>query len=173
MNPICPTRQLTAADAEAFAQLRREVTAQDPVGMGLTLEEELTRPIEKFRDQLSFADPNAVFGAFVDGELVGTAAVAWPSRLPSSLHKVNLWGVFVSPRFRGQGIARKLVTRALDHADANGVRRINLMVFLPNIPAVRLYESLGFRHYGTEPQAIRIDGRYHDGYLMSRCREPA
>jgi RimJ/RimL family protein N-acetyltransferase len=173
MTPACQTRQLTAADAEAFAQLRREVTAQDPVGMGLTLEEELTRPIEKFREQLSFADPNAVFGAFVDGQLIGTAAVAWPSRLPSSRHKVNLWGVFVSPRFRCQGIARTLVSQALDHADSNGVQRINLMVFVPNIAAVRLYESLGFRHYGTEPQSIRIDGHYHDGHLMSRCREPA
>jgi RimJ/RimL family protein N-acetyltransferase len=173
MTPACQTRQLTAADAEAFSQLRREVTAQDPVAMGLTLEEEFTRPIEKFRDQLSFAQPNAVFGAFLDGELVGTAAVAWPSRLPSARHKVNLWAVFVSPRFRRQGIARALVARAVDHADANGAVRVNLMVFVPNVPAVRLYESLGFRHYGTEPQSVRIDGRYHDGYLMSRCREIA
>ncbi len=171
MKPRYETRQLSAADAEAFSRLRREVTASDPVAMGLTLEEELTRPIEKFREQLSFAEPNAVFGAFVDGELVGTAAVAWPSRLPSSRHKVNLWGVFVSPRVRGHGIARALVTRALDHADANDVRRVNLMVFVPNVPAVQLYESLGFRHYGTEPQSIRIAGSYHDGYLMSRCRD--
>jgi RimJ/RimL family protein N-acetyltransferase len=173
MTPLYPTRQLVAADAEAFLQLRREVTARDPVGMGLTLEEELTRPIEKFRDQLSFAKPNAVFGAFKDGELVGTSAVAWPSRLPSARHKVNLWGVFVSPRFRRQGIARTLVSQAVNHADANGAQRVNLMVFVPNIPAVRLYESLGFRHYGTEPQSIRIDGQYHDGYLMTRCRESA
>ena len=107
--PAFEIRQLRAADAESFSRLRREVTAVDPVNMGLTLEEELTRPIEKFREQLSYAEPNAAFGAFVNGELVGTAAVAWPSRLPSSRHKVNLWGVFVSPRFRGRGIARALV----------------------------------------------------------------
>jgi RimJ/RimL family protein N-acetyltransferase len=166
-------RQLTAADAQAFSRLRREVTAHDPVAMGLTLAEELTRPIEKFREQLSFAAPNAVFGAFVAGELVGTAAVAWPSRLPSSRHKVNLWGVFVSPRFRGRGIARALVERAIDHARCDGAKRVNLTVFVPNAVAVRLYKSLGFEHVGTEPQAICIAGVYHDGYLMSRGRDLA
>ena len=171
--PAFEIRQLRAADAESFSRLRREVTAVDPVNMGLTLEEELTRPIQKFREQLSYAEPNAAFGAFVNGELVGTAAVAWPSRLPSSQHKVNLWGVFVSPRFRGRGIARALMERAVEHAHANGARRINLTVFVPNTAAVRLYQSLGFEHFGTEPQAIRIGGSYYDGYLMSRGRDLA
>ncbi len=93
--------------------------------------------------------------------------------LPSSRHKVNLWGVFVSPRFRGQGIGRALVERAVAHAGANGVRRVNLTVFVPNAAAVRLYESLGFQHFGIEPQAIRIGDTYYDGYLMSRGRDPA
>ena len=39
-------RQLSAADAEAFSALRREVVAVNPLGMGLTLDEELTRPID-------------------------------------------------------------------------------------------------------------------------------
>ena len=36
-------RQLSASDAEAFSALRREVVAVNPLGMGLTLDEELTR----------------------------------------------------------------------------------------------------------------------------------
>ena len=162
-------RRLAAEDAEAFSLLRREVTAENPVQMGLTHEEELTRPLHGFREQLSFAEPNAVFGAFAAGELVGTAAVAWPSRRPSSRHKVNLWGVFVSPRYRRQGIGRLLVETAVAHAWTHGVRRVNLTVFVPNDPAIRLYESLGFAHCGMEPEAVRIGDTYHDGYLMS-CR---
>lgn len=45
-------RALTEADAEAFAQLRRAVTAVDPVGIGLSMDEELSRTIEGFRAQL-------------------------------------------------------------------------------------------------------------------------
>lgn len=164
-------RQLTPTDAEAFQRLRREVTADNPVPMGLTLEEEFTRTIEGFRDQLSYPFPNAAFGAFVSGSLVGTAAVAWPSKFPSSRHKTNLWGVFVTPTYRGVGIGRALVSRAITHAFENGVRRINLQVFTPNAQAISLYNSLGFQVYGNEPEAICINGNYHDGTHMSLLRQ--
>lgn len=160
-------RQLGSTDAEAFSTLRREVTANNSIQMGLTMEEELSRSIEGFRSQLSFPEPNAAFGAFVEGELVGSAAVAWPSKFPSSRHKVDLWGVFVSPRFRDIGIARALVKRAVAHAQAHGVRRVNLTVYLPNSPAIKLYDSLGFVHCGMEPEAIFIGGAYYHGARMS------
>ena len=160
-------RQLGATDAEAFSTLRREVTADNPVPMGLTLEEELTRPLQGFREQLSYPEPNAAFGVFVGTELVGSTAVAWPSKFPSSRHKVTLWGTFVSPRYRRRGFARMLVSRAISHARASGVRRINLTVFVPNEPAVRLYQSLGFVVCGAEPEAVCIAGAYYDGQFMS------
>ncbi len=112
MTKPVSVRRLTKADAERFAALRREVTADNPIPMGLSLEEELGRPMEGFRAQLSYPEPNAAFGAFLEDELVGSAAVAWPSKLPSSRHKVNLWGVFVAPGSRARGIGRALVQRA-------------------------------------------------------------
>ena len=167
-HPAYRLRRLTAEDAQAFSTLRREVTADNPIPMGLTLEEELTRPMQGFRDQLSYPEPNAAFGAFVRNKLVGSAAVAWPSKFPSSRHKVNLWGVFVSPRYRRLGIGRALVEEAVNHAHASGALRVNLMVFVPNKAAVNLYESLGFEHCGTEPESICIGDSYYDGRLMSR-----
>jgi ribosomal protein S18 acetylase RimI-like enzyme len=161
-------RQLVADDAEAFSKLRRELTADNPIPMGLTMEEELSRPIQGFRDQLSYPEPNAAFGAFVNAELVASAAVAWPSKLPSSRHKTTLWGVFVSPRYRRKGLGRFVVQRAIDHAESAGIRRINLTVYVPNLPAITLYESLQFKHCGVEPEAIRIGEAYFDGYQMSR-----
>ena len=100
-------RPLTAADAEAFSSLRRLVTTENSVPMGLTLDEELTRPLQGFRDQLSYPAPNIAFGAFVGDVLVGCAAVAWPSKFASSRHKTTLWGTFVAPSHRRQGIARR------------------------------------------------------------------
>lgn len=160
-------RPLTAADAEAFSSLRRLVTTENPVPMGLTLDEELTRPLQGFRDQLSYPAPNIAFGAFVGDVLVGCAAVAWPSKFASSRHKTTLWGTFVAPSHRRQGIARALVQRVIDHAREHGVRRMNLLVYLPNTQAVGLYVSLGFVACGLEPEAICLDGRYHDGQHMS------
>lgn len=162
-------RQLTAADAEAFSALRRSLVADNPVPMGLTMEEELTRPMQGFRDQLSAPEPNAAFGAFIDGVLVGTTAVAWYSKFESSRHKAYLWGVFVSPQRRTRGIGRRLVQQALAHAASHGVVRVNLTVYLPNDAAVHLYKSLGFDCSGTEVEALRIGGVFYDGQFMSRA----
>src|SRR5450759_2079380 len=60
----------------------------------------------------------------------------WSSKFPSSHHKVNLWGAFVYPGYRGREIGRTLVERAFAHAHANGVGRVNLTAYVPNEPAV-------------------------------------
>jgi ribosomal protein S18 acetylase RimI-like enzyme len=160
-------RRLVAEDAEAFSHLRREVTGDNPVPMGLSLEEELSRPIEGFRSQLSSPLPNAVFGAFVAGELLATAAVSRPSQFASSGHKMVMWGVFTSPRLRRRGLSRLVVEQAISHALASGAVRINLLVYVPNEPALSLYRSLGFVECGLEPEAVHLNGQYFDGVHMS------
>jgi RimJ/RimL family protein N-acetyltransferase len=160
-------RRLVVEDAEAFSHLRREVTADNPVPMGLSLDEELSRPIEGFRSQLSSPLPNAVFGAFVAGELVATAAVSRPSHFTSSGHKMVMWGVFTSPRFRRRGLSRLVVEQTIRHALVSGAVRINLLVYVPNEAALTLYSSLGFIECGLEPEAVHLNGQYFDGAHMS------
>ena len=163
-------RQLGAADAEVFSALRRVLTADNPVPMGLTMEEELSRTIQSFRDQLAAPAPNAAFGVFVDGQLRACAALAW-TRFPSSKHKAQLWGCFVHPAFRKAGLGRRIVERALQHARNEAVRRVNLTVYLPNEAAVGLYQSLGFVPSGVEPEAVFLDGHFHDGQNMTLLLE--
>lgn len=160
-------RCISADDAEVFSILRRDVTRANPVQMGLTYEEELTRTLEDFQAQLSFSHPNAMFGSFVEGKLAATAAVGYTSKFPSSRHKMLMWGVFTSPRHRRRGLSRQVVESAILHAFSNGVRRINLQVYVPNEPAMKLYRSIGFVEYGTETEAVYIDGQYHDGVHMT------
>ena len=159
-------RQLGAADAEAFSELRKVLTADNPVPMGLTMEEELSRTIQSFRDQLAAPAPNAAFGMFVDGQLRACSAVAW-TRFPSSRHKAQLWGCFVHPSFRKIGLGRRIVERALQHARDEGVRRVNLTVYLPNESAVGLYDSLGFVPSGVELEAVYLNDHFHDGQNMT------
>lgn len=164
-------RRLVADDAEAFSFLRREVTRDNPVPMGLTFEEELTRTLEGFRAQLSAPLPNAVFGCFVLGELAATAAVSRAGQFPSSHHKMVMWGVFTSPRHRRRGLGRQVVETALQHAFDNGVHRVNLQVYLPNESAILLYKSIGFVEYGVESEAVCLDGQYHDGVHMTLAKD--
>ncbi|NNM85563.1 MAG: GNAT family N-acetyltransferase [Phycisphaerales bacterium] len=46
---------------------------------------------------------------------------------------------------RRQGIGRTLVRYAADWARTLGVRQLRLMAAEPNAPAVRLFQTLGFR----------------------------
>lgn len=158
-------RRLTAEDAEAFSALRRMVAADNPVPLGLGMNEELARPLQGFRDQLS-APSNAVLGAFVGGALAATAAVAPSGPFASSRHKLVLWGTFVAPAYRRKGLGRTVVRHAIEHARQTGARRVHLAMYLPNPAARALYESLGFVVWGTEPEAVCIDGIYHDAIQM-------
>jgi RimJ/RimL family protein N-acetyltransferase len=160
-------RRLNADDAQAFSDLRREVTADNPVPMGLSIEEELTRTLDGFKAQLSLPFPNAMLGGFLAGELAATAAVSRVGQFASSHHKMSMWGVFTSPRFRRRGLSMTVVQSALLHAFDNGARRVNLQVYVPNQPALALYRKIGFREYGTEAEAVCLEGVYYDGIHMT------
>jgi RimJ/RimL family protein N-acetyltransferase len=174
MEQVAPSmkiRRLGADDAAAFSALRREVTRENPVPMGLTFEEELTRTLDGFRAQLSLPLPNAVFGTFIEGELTATAAISRAGQFPSSHHKMVMWGVFTSPRFRRRGLIRQVVETALQHAFDNGVNRVNLQVYVPNEPAIALYKAIGFVEYGVESEAVCLDGQYHNGVHMTLVKD--
>lgn len=138
--------------------------------MGLSLEEELQRSLEEFRDQLSAPAPSVVFGAF-DGEtLVATAGISKPTTRPSGAHKAVLWGVFTAPSYRRRSLARRLSELAIERAFSSWAERVYLYVFLPNESAIRLYESLGFTPTGREPGVLQLGGVYYDIQSMSRGR---
>lgn len=60
--------------------------------------------------------------------------------------------VSVLPEYRRRGIARQLVAACADYACERGASQITLEVIEQNVPAVTLYESLGFEVFGGESQ---------------------
>ena len=166
---VATIRALKSEDAEALVALRLEVAAESEVAMGCSFEEEAARSIERFRQQLA-SSSGVTFGAFHGARLVGAASILRPE-LASSGHKTALWGVVVSPEFRRRAIGRSLVEACVCHAAAGGARRVNLTVYVASQAAIRLYESIGFRAYGREPEALCIKGSYYDALLMSLSTE--
>ena len=53
----------------------------------------------------------------------------------------------VLPEYRGQGIAKKLMLLHIEHAAILGLPIATLLVDPDNPPALRLYESLGFKYH--------------------------
>ena len=56
-----------------------------------------------------------------------------------------MFGTYVLPRHRRQGVARRLVVEALRWARERGLKRVSVGTGARNRPIHRLYRSLGFR----------------------------
>ena len=139
-----------------------EALAESPDAFSSTLETEKERPLEAFAARL--ADSH-VIGAFDGSELTGVAGF-YVQPGPKHAHKGMLWGMYVRPGYRGLGIGRMLVEAIIDYA-RDQVELLQLMVISDNMPARRLYASLGFVEYGVERHATKYRGVYHDDLLMA------
>lgn len=157
-------RQLGVADAEAYRALRLQGLLDAPTAFTQSYEEQSTWPIERFRERLGAAPPDAIFGAELSGRLVGIAGFALQSGLKRR-HRGEMWGVYVDPAGRGLGIGRELVQRVIDHASAH-VLVLEAGVRVGNESAATLYDSVGFRVLGLHPKALCVYGEFHDEHLL-------
>ena len=57
--------------------------------------------------------------------------------------------VYVAPQYRRQGLGRKLMKHAKQWASAQGYSQLSLQVFIKNVPALKLYKSLGYQTQAT------------------------
>src|SRR5262245_30249466 len=93
---------------------------------------------------------------------------------PKLAHRAHVWGVYVTPRWRGKGVATGLLTR-LEEVGRGwpGVNSLALAVSENSPGAHRVYEAMGFRAWGREPGAAIVDGCAYDEIHMVRFLDPA
>ena len=100
----------------------------------------------------SYGMLGAAFGlGFVLGPAFGGLLGGINPRLPfwvaAGLTLVNaMYGLFVLPENRGEGIGRRLIRDCLAEARRRGCGRMEWMVLDWNAPAIGFYRRLGARH---------------------------
>ena len=127
-------------------------------------EEDVRKPLSWVRARLEGADGNAshfVLGAFDENRtLVGSVGLSVEGRQKQH-HKAHLFGMFVATEAMGKGVGRALLAACIARARTlPGLEQINLTVTATNARVKRLYEAAGFRAFGIEERAVRIDGVY-------------
>jgi ribosomal protein S18 acetylase RimI-like enzyme len=151
-------RQLLPTDATAFKALRIFAMQESPKSFGSSVIEEQERSLTSIETMFSSPDHVRV-GIFDDTQLVAIAGLARQTRVKTQ-HKADIFGVYVLPEYRGRGWSRQMMQAIIEYArQMPGLEVLLLTVTEGNSTALRLYSSLGFLTYGTEPDALRVDGK--------------
>ena len=158
-------RRLRPEDAEASVTLRRAMLADVPIAFLASPEDDVGCDVTFLRRILAEGEDNVIFGAFAPG-LVGSVGLV-RERHAKAAHKATVWGMYVAPAHRRAGVGRGLLAAAVAHARTlPGIRQVCLSVSDDTPPARALYESLGFRRWGTEPGAMHWAGRFVDEHHL-------
>lgn len=153
-------RPLVPADAARYVALRREMLDDSPWAFAASPEDD--QGVDESRVAANLAGPfSAIIGAFdSQGHLLGAAGLG-RNRHVKMAHRGHIWGMYVTPRARGSGVAEAVLRRVFEVAKSwPGVNSVGLSVSENSPAAQRLYERLGFIAWGLEPDTIHLpDGR--------------
>jgi ribosomal protein S18 acetylase RimI-like enzyme len=157
--------ELNENDAADFWALRLRAFRDEPEAFGSSYEEQARRPLPDVARDLKPGDGSFVLGARAPG-LMGIAGLRRETRRKRR-HRAELWGMYVSPEARGQGVGRALLDEILRRArSALGLEQIILTVMAHNQAAIGLYRAVGFEVYGHAPRAMLLGDRAFDEDLM-------
>lgn len=158
-------RPLATADGVDFRRLRLAALRDHPESFGMSHEEAELRDEAAFAAQLAgTVPPDLVLGAFRDGMLGGMAGFLVDKGVKAR-HRGMVWGVYVTPKLRGQGVAHALMQRLIAHAREH-VELLHLTVTCGNAAAAALYRGLGFVSFGVQRRALKVGERYFDWDMM-------
>jgi ribosomal protein S18 acetylase RimI-like enzyme len=151
-------RPLEVSDCEEFVALRRASLHEAPLAFASSTEDDRAGNVEAVRDYIQSRESGLILGAF-ETELVGCVGLR-RGQSASTRHQIHLWGMYVAPEVRSRGLGRALMVEALARAKQfPGVSWAYLDVTSAAPIARRLYESLGFRHWGTQPAGFQKRGQ--------------
>lgn len=102
------------------------------------------------------------FVVLIDNEVVGCAGYT------DQVGEGYINNVVIDEKLRGNGLGKKLVEEVLKAGEGKGIFDFTLEVRVSNVPAIKLYESLGFESVGTRKRFY--EKPVEDAYVMWRRR---
>lgn len=124
-------REMAAADVEAASVIEREAFS-------------MPWSADDFLEMVE-ADYAYYYVAELEGEIAGCCGIR------NIAGEGEITNVVVAARHRQKGIARKMMEYMLDEAEKKGIGACTLEVRCSNLPAIQLYEGLGFKSEGVRP----------------------
>lgn len=160
-------RVLGESDIDMYFALRLRGLKTNPEAYGSTYERERQFTFDEKATRIRATDNKFVLGAFESGgSLIGIVTFVRNEGMKER-HKGNIFGMYVAPENRRQGVGKALICKLLENAgQLPRLEQVHLAVVSENASAKSLYWSLGFKTYGVEPNALFYEGQYYDEELM-------
>lgn len=154
-------RVVSVEDWAAFKAIRLQALADSPTAFGATLADAAAQSDAAWRARVDGPGPTIV--AFDRENPVGMGGLF----VPDGTCEAFVWGMWVAPSARGQGLGRAILRELLDRARDQD-RTVLLHVTEGNESARRLYEANGFVPTGEwqplrEGSSQRIEALRHEG----------
>lgn len=144
--------------------LRLRALRSDPIAFGSAYEEEEKLPEAEWRRRTH----NMLVVISDDNNLVGTITYLFGDRIKTK-HIAHIYGVYVTPEFRGKGLGRKLLESALEGISKNeGIVKVQLTVNTKQEAAVRMYTDFGFQIAGQLASELKVGDEYYDELVMEK-----
>jgi ribosomal protein S18 acetylase RimI-like enzyme len=154
-------RRLTTADAAAFRELRLRALKEHADAFTSSYDEDAHKA-QSATEQRIAGESNVFWGAFIDGEIRGMVGLTREARAKNR-HKGHVVAMYVAPEVGRRGLGKALLQALIDYArDAGELEQLVLTVTRANHAASELYRAAGFRTFGVEPRALKVDGEYFD-----------
>lgn len=160
-------RRLMKEDLNTFFNLRLEALLDSPTAFLASFDEEKKLGAIFYENAMNDNINNLIFGAFIENKLIGFIGIYKEERQKTN-HKANIWGMYVQPNYRSQGVGKNLLENVIAYAkNTMNCLIINISVEATNLHAKKLYESYDFKVWGMEQKAMYINGNFYNELHMA------
>ena len=152
---ICTLRNGTEHDGEQVLEVFNKTHAETDFMLTYPDENSFTVSQESdFLKEKTESKNEIEIVAEINGKIVGTAGIEAVGRNFKVRHRAD-FGIGILREYWGLGIGSALTRACIECAMAAGYSQLELNVVAENKAAAALYEKLGFKEYGRNPQGFR------------------
>lgn len=165
-------RKLHPDESALYRTIRLHCLKTEPDHFGSTFEEESSISRLKFESWIEQEDSDHIMFGALDGEkLAGIVGFIRQER-QRTRHRGDVVQMYVDASYRGQRLGESLLRGLLNKAfSLEGVEQAQLSVVAHNRAAIRLYERIGFRAFGVQPNYFKVGARYFDQQFMQLMKD--
>ena len=154
-------KKITMDDWQDYKTIRLEGLRNESTAFASSYEEE-----KEFSEEIMKERSKSAILAYSDSKPIGLLVYLINSRMKTR-HVANIYSVYVNKNYRGLGVGKKLIKKALALIKQDKkVIKVNLGVNPEQISALKLYESFGFKIVGLYQKEVLIGNKFYDTAFM-------